>query len=354
MSTDDIYGDIVDLAGVRVALYFPGERDQVDKSVRKLFNLLDRPRLFPDLTKNRVGKRFTGYSAVHYRISLREETLTEANKRYAAARVELQVASVLMHAWSEVEHDLAYKPLEGALSEDEEAILDELNGLVLAGEIALERLQKAGKERSSISSRTFANHYDLAAYLLDRAAKTFDEPVNDSGLGRVDQLFELLRRLKIDTPAQLSPYLQAMHGNVEMRPLAEQVVDELLAEDPARYKVYNRIQAKYPGQLLSEESHVSLEVGRFMSAWISFERKLRDLTKEDKGGNRFVPTAKDLVSAGILDQHLYREVEALRRLRNQLVHGNEVPPPDLIATATSVLMQVTAQLGRKHAEGQHG
>ena len=42
-----------------------------------------------------------------------------------------------MHAWSEVEHDLVYKPLQGTLSDEELAILDELNGLVLAGEIAL-------------------------------------------------------------------------------------------------------------------------------------------------------------------------------------------------------------------------
>jgi ppGpp synthetase/RelA/SpoT-type nucleotidyltranferase len=71
--------------------------------------------------------------------------LSDAQKRYAEARAEIQVASVLMHAWSEVNHDLAYKPLQGELSEDEYSILDELNGLVIAGEIALERLQRAGE-----------------------------------------------------------------------------------------------------------------------------------------------------------------------------------------------------------------
>src|SRR5271156_61192 len=29
-SVDDIFADIIDLAGARVALYFPGEREQVD------------------------------------------------------------------------------------------------------------------------------------------------------------------------------------------------------------------------------------------------------------------------------------------------------------------------------------
>ena len=37
---------------------------------------------------------------------------------------------MLMHAWSEVEHDLVYKPFSGNLSASELAILDEINGLV--------------------------------------------------------------------------------------------------------------------------------------------------------------------------------------------------------------------------------
>lgn len=60
-----------------------------------------------------------------------------------------------MHAWSEVEHDLIYKPLQGTLSKEELAILDELNGLVLAGEIALERLQAAGNERIQAAKMLF-------------------------------------------------------------------------------------------------------------------------------------------------------------------------------------------------------
>jgi ppGpp synthetase/RelA/SpoT-type nucleotidyltranferase len=80
-------------------------------------------------------------------VRLRESTLNDAQKRYVAALVEIQIASVLMHAWAEVEHDLLYKPVQGRLSDDEYAILDELNGLVMTGEIALERLQKAGEAR---------------------------------------------------------------------------------------------------------------------------------------------------------------------------------------------------------------
>lgn len=130
---DDIYNDIVDLAGARVALYFPEQRDQVDALVRQLFTVLDH-RTFPDTSaKPSYEKRFSGYWAAHYRVQLREPFLADSQKRYTEARIEIQVASVLMHAWSEVEHDLVYKPLQGRLSDEEYDILDELNGLVDCG-----------------------------------------------------------------------------------------------------------------------------------------------------------------------------------------------------------------------------
>ena len=122
-------------------------------------------------------KRFSGYWATHYRVQLRESSLNDAQNRYKDARIEIQVASVLMHAWAEVEHDLVYKPLQGKLSENEYAILDELNGLVIAGEIALERLQKAGEARVTTGGRAFSNHYDLAAHLLNAAGPTLKGPV---------------------------------------------------------------------------------------------------------------------------------------------------------------------------------
>jgi hypothetical protein len=145
--------------------------------------------------------------------------LSDAQKRYAEARVEIQVASVLMHAWSEVNHDLAYKPLQGELSEDEYSILDELNGLVMAGEIALERLQRAGEARVTAGGRNFGTHYDLAAHLLNASGATLRGPEANTAIGRVDLLFELLSRLGLATPNQLKPYLEALHSDTERRPL---------------------------------------------------------------------------------------------------------------------------------------
>ena len=52
-----------------------------------------------------------------------------------------------MHAWAEVEHDLTYKQKKGTVSYDEHESLDEINGLVLAGELSLQRLQRISELR---------------------------------------------------------------------------------------------------------------------------------------------------------------------------------------------------------------
>src|SRR4051794_24728994 len=133
---DDIYHDIVDLAGVRIALYFPSDRDNVRHLIETNF-AVEVTKEFPGQSKPITGtynRIFSGYAATHYRVRMHDEYLLEQQRRYCDVSVEIQVASVLMHAWSEVEHDLVYKPAMGDLSTEEYAILDELNGMVLAGE----------------------------------------------------------------------------------------------------------------------------------------------------------------------------------------------------------------------------
>lgn len=345
-SVEDIYDDIVDLAGVRVALYFPAERGEVGRIIRALFVLVADPKEFPTAAKPTYEKRFSGYWATHYRVRLPETLLNESQKRYTEAKVEIQVASVLMHAWSEVEHDLVYKPLQGKLSPDEYAILDELNGLVLAGEIALERLQKAGETRVSAHDREYTSHYDLASSLLEMSrAKLAGLNIHDSAIGRVDLLFGLLRDLSLNRPEDLARYVEALHADFERRPLAEQVIDQVLAEDPARYATYEHIRAlDVPALALTSvdvpRTSQSEAIGQFMALWIDYERMLRAVaaTKGYKGIG--MPSVRILSSITDLPPVLGEAAERLRHFRNQLVHGIEVPDAEFIRAQTADLRKV--------------
>ena len=349
-SVDDIYEDIVDLAGVRVALYFPAEREEVGRVIRSLFVLVSDPKEFPTPGQPSYKKRFSGYGATHYRVRMPETLLNESQKSYSEAKVEIQVASVLMHAWSEVEHDLVYKPLQGKLSDDEYAILDELNGLVLAGEIALERLQRAGEHRVSEHGREYTNHYDLASSLLELArAKLPGKNVHDAALGRVDLLFALLSQLNLRTPEDLARYVGALHSDLERRPLAEQVIDQVLAEEAARYATFEQIRAlDVPALSLTstDQPRVSQSeaIGQFMSLWIDYEKMLRAHAATKGAGGIGIPSMRILRLVEDVPTDLNEAAERLRRFRNQLVHGIEVPDAEFIRAQTSDLQNLVSRV----------
>lgn len=349
-SVDEIYADIPDLAGARVALYFPAQRDQVDQVVNDLF-VVTATKTFPDGTPPKYAKRFSGYSAIHYRVRLRETALVDSQKRYAEARVEIQVASVLMHAWSEVEHDLVYKPYQGQLSEDEYAILDELNGMVMAGEIALERLQRAGSVRVAAKGRPFANHYELAAHLLGALRDLADADTLKSGLGRVDLLFDFLEQLALSTPDALGRYLAEIHSDLERRPIADQVVDQILSEDYRRYSMFEAIRAARPAADVAPEAaepvapDVHEAMGDFLGAWIDWERFIREripVTVSHPG--QIVSTTKLLNTFADLNPQMRSQYDRLRRMRNQLVHGIETPNQTDLREAAQQLRELRTRL----------
>ncbi|MGL4781497.1 MAG: GTP pyrophosphokinase [Bacteroidales bacterium] len=200
-SVSDIYSDIIDLAGVRVALYFPGDIKLVEDIIKKNFKI-HTIKNFPENENKKIineyTKVFDGYSATHFRVSLNDDT------RYAKNHcVEIQAASVLMHAWSEVEHDLVYKPLQGDLSKEELMILDEINGLVLSGNIALERLQRAGLHRVNGTANKFLNHYDVASYITSNI--TVDESFFDFRL-----VFSILKALGLNDVKSMTPVMDKL------------------------------------------------------------------------------------------------------------------------------------------------
>lgn len=346
-SIESIYDDIIDLAGVRIALYFPAEREQVGNIIERFFLEFDERREFPGANPPPKAKKFSGYSAIHYRVRLRPSPSNDPEGRYSSANIEVQVASVLMHAWSEVEHDLVYKPYEGQLSDEEYALLDQLNGLVLAGEIALERLQKAGETRVAPAERSFANHYELAAHLLSQTSVMADRPVTTAGLGRVDLLFELLTRLGLATPGSLAPYLQSLHADTERRPLSEQIIDELLTEDPSRYQTYQSVRLDVESSRRGSQSNESSaynEVGFFLTQWIRFERLIRMLGPEPESHRPVILNRRTMEQLAFLSPDMIIELDRLRRIRNELVHGIEVYSPGYLNAAAKHLEALIAQI----------
>jgi ppGpp synthetase/RelA/SpoT-type nucleotidyltranferase len=174
-STDaDIYSNIFDLSGVRIAVYLPSHVQKVSRLLQHAFiprlvrvyspkpkpaaqhlvpkiqhraHATKEPFALPGVRIQHIT-RPTGYCATHLHVLLKPEALGgERDSTGAGAQVEIQLTSLLMHTWSEVEHDLVYKEVGGKSSEEETEILNEINECAATGEALLRRLEEAVASR---------------------------------------------------------------------------------------------------------------------------------------------------------------------------------------------------------------
>ena len=106
-----VLGEVTDVAGVRVITYFGDDVDKVARVVTSEFEI-DRA--------NSVDKRDLldpdrfGYLSLHYVVSLRpDRSALVEYAPYANLKAEVQIRSILQHAWAEIEHDLGYKSSQG-------------------------------------------------------------------------------------------------------------------------------------------------------------------------------------------------------------------------------------------------
>lgn len=347
-SIEEIYEDIVDLAGVRIAIYFPGDKEEIEKFIMSTFDVEETKEfpvdLEPNGSKGIYKKIFSGYHATHYRVRLKPELCVEDEKKYCKALIEIQIATVLMHAWAEVEHDLVYKPLSGQLSRDEYEILDELNGLILSGEIALKRLQKAVNERVSRQSVPFNNHYELAAFLYNKVQEALGEKAEEMIMGRADMLFNFLKMAGMDKPEQLNKCLNNI-ANYDHNNIVEYVIEQILGENPALYSVYlksrNSSGSRNPyseTQEIREQYDDKKALDHFIAKWVGLMQLVKQFISDygiKINGGRF--DSPKLLYEAFKNSEGEDKVEVLQKLRNQLIHGNGMPSDNQLMEAVRII-----------------
>lgn len=102
--------DVHDLLGLRVVTYFEDGVEEAANVVEKAFAVDFHHSL--DKGKQLDPTQF-GYRSLHYVCALPAEAEFEAlRKAFSEFRFEIQIRSILQHAWAQMEHDLGYKSQE--------------------------------------------------------------------------------------------------------------------------------------------------------------------------------------------------------------------------------------------------
>lgn len=101
------FSDIKDLAGVRVILYFKGDALNILRlALQEEFCYLPRD--------EKKHKDVDGQESIHSLIEFNKDRLKLSEyARFKGLKCEIQLVTILQHAWSELEHDVVYKPKGG-------------------------------------------------------------------------------------------------------------------------------------------------------------------------------------------------------------------------------------------------
>lgn len=275
-----IFEDIVDLAGVRIALYFPADRARVENFIKDIFIIVEErpfPRPKTENEEDKTKNKFDGYHADHYRVMLKSETLEDKNKDCVNYIVEIQVASILMHAWSEVNHDLAYKPSSGELSQQELSILDGLNGLVLTGEVLLEQLQSASQERVAHQKEPFANEYELETFVSGRLMKNQSDTSFRMGV-EFRFLLDVLYELSQATPDYVDSLLKNINKDIYSITVSHQIFMIIFEKNINHFSIYYDLitDNEYEIRILNHD-FTKESIKKILKQLIYFNRYIRYL-----------------------------------------------------------------------------
>jgi putative GTP pyrophosphokinase len=139
---NDPLRDITDLAGVRVITHFPGTLTDIDQLLSDEFDILERSDKGVELIED---DKF-GYQSIHYLVRLKPERVRLAEyERYEQAVAEVQVRTILQHAWAEIEHDIQYKSSKAIPSEIRRRFMA-LAGMLEIADREFQAIQDANRE----------------------------------------------------------------------------------------------------------------------------------------------------------------------------------------------------------------
>jgi putative GTP pyrophosphokinase len=128
--------DIDDVAGVRIITYFEDDVHNVADILRQGFSVMET-----EDKKRSLRPNVFGYLSLHVVVRLPPQLLDDpANAGLGDLKVEVQIRSMLQHAWAEIEHDLGYKTVV-QIPDEHRRLFSMLSGLLELADTQFNKLK---------------------------------------------------------------------------------------------------------------------------------------------------------------------------------------------------------------------
>lgn len=169
-------------------------------------------------------------------------------------------------------------------------------------------------------------------------------------MGRADVLFRFLQLTGMDRPKDINTYLSQLDVKNENRPIADQLIDLIIAGDQQLYEKYEQarreVGSRNPYEAedqQAEQQAYERAIGYFLLKWIAFEIAIRGLAKATLGNDK-APLNILVRSLSVFSGNDLQSIEYVRQLRNDLVHGVRTPKEEYIIEAGQLIERLLADI----------
>lgn len=226
---------IQDICGIRVICYYVTDLKEIDKIIRENFQIIDSEYKNEKLKENEFG-----YLSNHYIVKLKdtwaEVPVFNNLNEYV---VEIQVRTILMHAWADISHKLNYKQ-----KDVDRGFERKLNRLSALFEIADNLFISLKNERQEKYSEEIKESNVPEEYSIDLMRVIFKDYIKIKTLKKISDenvmaLIKLLKRANI-SPAELIEYFTLIKEE-EIKTIEKEFRNKEIRKDPLDEYVYTTI-----------------------------------------------------------------------------------------------------------------
>lgn len=154
------YEEVTDLIGIRVIANTMSDVKEIRKVIEREFDI-DESKSINKADELKVDR--VGYLSVHYIAKLTKERINLTEYSFIKdLPFEIQVRTLLQHAWSEIEHDRSYKFFGGGLGDDIKRRFNLIAGALELLDIQFDELaNKVQVHSDNVAEQVRNNKYDI-------------------------------------------------------------------------------------------------------------------------------------------------------------------------------------------------
>lgn len=211
--------EITDKTGIRVITFLPRDVELACQIISGEFDVIEKT----DKAAALIDEGKFGYQSIHFlaRLSSSRTALSEYN-RFSAITFEIQVRTILQHAWAEMEHDIQYKSSYTIPKTIKKRFIA-LAGMLEIADREFQNLQDDDESlRKSAQTKVASGNYQAVEITADSLKAYLDKRLGSDGrMNRVS--YEItagqLRKLGFQSIKQIDSCIDGLDGDAISRVL---------------------------------------------------------------------------------------------------------------------------------------